>query len=63
MSEGKIDLCRIFLLLRRVSVDKVLTWFIRLWIALAVFVNVVSIGGLFMGASSFWNGWSRVTEI
>ena len=42
--------------------DKVLTWFIRIWVALAVLVNLMAIAGLFMGAESFWQGWQRVTE-
>ena len=43
--------------------DRFLTWFIRIWIALAVFVNVISIIGLFLGADSFWHGWQRVADI
>ena len=42
--------------------DKALTWFINGWIALAVLVNVVAVVGLFVGAATFWAGWTRVTE-
>lgn len=42
--------------------DKVLTWFIRIWIGLAVLVNVISIIGLFIGADNFWHGWQRVGD-
>jgi len=43
------------------AMDKALTWFIRIWIALAFGVNVVAIAGMFM-ASGFWEGLSRVQD-
>ena len=43
--------------------DSALTWFIRGWVTLAVIVNVIAIGGIFVEASNFWDGWNRATEI
>ena len=43
--------------------DRALRWFIRVWIAIAIVVNVISIAGFFVAAGSFWAGWQRVTEI
>jgi hypothetical protein len=43
--------------------DRVLTWFIRGWVTLAVFLNIAAIIGLFIGAGSFWGGMSRVWDI
>lgn len=42
--------------------DKLLTWFIYGWVALAVLVNVVAIVGLFLEAGTFWGGVSSVQE-
>ncbi|MER8422456.1 hypothetical protein [Mesorhizobium sp. M1403] len=41
--------------------DKTLTWFIRIWIALALGVNVVAISGMFM-ANGFWGGLTHVQD-
>jgi hypothetical protein len=40
------------------SVNKILTWFIRIWVAFAVIVNVVSIITLILS-----EGWGRVADI
>lgn len=42
--------------------DKALTWFINCWVALFILANVVAVVGLFVGAKSFWDGWTQVTE-
>ena len=42
--------------------DKALTWFANGWGALAIFVNVIAIIGLFVGAESFWAGVERFQE-
>ncbi|HKJ74304.1 MAG TPA: hypothetical protein VKA19_09340 [Alphaproteobacteria bacterium] len=43
--------------------DKVLTWFIRVWIALAILVNVTAIIGFFLTAPTFWAGLSKFWSI
>ena len=43
--------------------DTALTWFIRVWVALAVVVNLISISGLILTSPSLWDGWQRVAEI
>jgi hypothetical protein len=43
--------------------DKVLTWFIRIWIGLVITVNLIAILGLFISADTFLGGWQRVQEI
>ncbi|WP_425417017.1 hypothetical protein [Oricola indica] len=42
--------------------DKVLTWFIRLWVALALGINAIAIAGMFM-ANGFWGGLAQMREI
>jgi hypothetical protein len=42
--------------------NKVLNWFIRGWVALAIGVNVIAVLGFFVGAHSFWAGWQRVAD-
>lgn len=42
--------------------DTALTWFIRLWVGLAILVNLLAIVGLAIGAESWWDAWQRVTE-
>jgi hypothetical protein len=43
--------------------NKILTWFIRCWIAFALLVNVVVVVGIFHAAHSFSAGFSRFAEI
>lgn len=43
--------------------DKALTWFIRIWVALAILVNVIAIAGFIMGAPTIGEGWARVQDI
>lgn len=43
--------------------DRVLTWFIRCWIALAILVNIIAVAGIFLAAHSFSAGLSRLGEI
>jgi hypothetical protein len=40
--------------------NKVLTWFIRCWIAIAILVNIIAVAGLFLAAHSFSAGFSRL---
>jgi hypothetical protein len=42
--------------------NKVLTWFIRCWIAIAILVNVIAVAGIFLAAHSFSAGFSRLSE-
>jgi hypothetical protein len=42
--------------------DRMLKWFIRGWMALAVGINIVAIIGFFVDAKSFWAGWQRVAD-
>jgi hypothetical protein len=39
-----------------------LRWFVRIWAALAILVNLGSIAALF-AAYGFWAGWGMVQEI
>jgi hypothetical protein len=41
--------------------NKVLQWFIGIWIVFAVLVNVVSIAGMFMH-DGFWGGLGRMQD-
>lgn len=43
--------------------DRTLTWFIRIWIALAVLINVAAIFGLLLTAPTLGEGWSQVRDI
>lgn len=43
--------------------DRALLWFVRVWVALAIAVNVIAVAGFFMGAHGFWDGWHQVAEI
>jgi len=43
--------------------DKALTWFIRLWLGLALLVNLAAVAGLMLTAPGFWAGLGRVAEI
>jgi hypothetical protein len=43
--------------------DRALQWFIRIWVAIAVAVNIIAIAGFFIGAHGFWAGWAKVSEI
>jgi hypothetical protein len=45
------------------TVNTAIVWFIRIWLALAIFVNVISIVGLFVGANSFLEGIDRVADV
>ena len=42
--------------------DRALKWFTNGWAALAILVNVVAVVGLFIGAPTFWAGWTKVRE-
>jgi hypothetical protein len=42
--------------------DTALRWFVRAWIAFFLLVNLAALTGLFLGASSFWEGLSRVSD-
>lgn len=43
--------------------DKILTWFMYLWIALALAINAIAVTGFFWAAHSFWAGWQQVAEV
>lgn len=43
--------------------DRILTWFIRCWIAIAVLVNIIAVAGIFFAAHSFSAGLSRLGDI
>lgn len=45
------------------SMDKALTWFINSWLILVLLANLVAIVGFFVGAETFWDGWTRVREV
>jgi hypothetical protein len=38
--------------------DKILSWFVGGWIAIAIVVNVGAIIGVMIGAHRFWAGWA-----
>lgn len=42
--------------------DRALTWFINIWAGLVVALNILSIVGFVIGAESFWQGWSRISD-
>lgn len=39
--------------------DTALTWFIRIWIGIVIFLNVIAITGFFLTAPDFASGWQR----
>ena len=41
--------------------NKALELFVKIWIGLAVIVNVIAIIGLFIGAGGFWAGLESVS--
>lgn len=41
--------------------NRALTWFIRIWVAFAILVNVLSMAGAFM-AEGFWGGWATIQD-
>lgn len=41
----------------------VLTWFIRVWIGLAILVNLVAVVSIIYFAPTFWDGVGKVAEI
>ena len=41
--------------------DRVLRWFIKIWVGIAILVNVMAITGMFM-KSGFWGGISQVQD-
>jgi hypothetical protein len=43
--------------------DKALTRFINGWLILVLLANVVAVVGFFVGAATFWDGWTRVREV
>src|SRR5262244_3372588 len=45
------------------TVDAVLKWFVRVWVGVAIAVNVAAIGGFLLTASSFWAGVMRVAAV
>jgi hypothetical protein len=44
-------------------VDRTLSWFVRVWVAIAIAVNVVAVAGLLTGAHGSWAGWQRVADV
>ena len=42
--------------------DRVLTWFIWIWVGLIMALNAIAIVGMFANAESFWAGVARVRE-
>lgn len=40
-----------------------LTWFIRVWIGLAILVNLVAVVSIIYFAPTFWEGVDKVAEI
>jgi hypothetical protein len=43
--------------------NRALLWFVRVWVGIAIAVNVIAVAGFFMSAHGFWDGWHRVAEI
>jgi membrane protein implicated in regulation of membrane protease activity len=43
--------------------DRALLWFVRIWIGIAIAINVIAVAGFFMSAQGFWDGWHKVAEI
>lgn len=41
--------------------NKALHWFIRIWIAMVILVNVAAIAGMFL-SDGFWGGLGRVQD-
>lgn len=42
--------------------EATLTWFIRIWVGLAVALNALAIIGIFLAEPTFWAGWARVAK-
>jgi len=42
--------------------DKALLWFARIWVTLVIVANLLAVVGLFVGAASFSEWWSRVQK-
>jgi len=45
------------------KVITIMKWFAIGWSILATSIVVISIIGFFIGASSLWEGWKKLTEI
>jgi hypothetical protein len=43
--------------------DKYLTWFIRIWVGIAILVNLFSIFGLVIAGGSFWMALKSIWEV
>src|SRR5579863_1175384 len=43
--------------------DRILSWFMYLWLALALAINAIAIIGFFWAAHGFWAGWQQVAEV
>jgi len=46
-----------------VTLDRVLTWFIRLWVGLVILLNVVAMIGFMWAAPTVWAGIAKIQDI
>jgi len=43
-------------------IDKILKWFIRVWIGIVIFFNILAILGFLVTHETFYEGWLMVKE-
>ena len=44
------------------TMDRALTWFIRVWVALAIAVNVLAIIGFVTSSETGWQAWQKIID-